>query len=203
VAARFAVTHLGLRRVAIVDWDVHHGNGTQDIFYDDPQVLFVSTHATPLFPGTGQIDEWGAEAGLGTTLNVPLPYRVGDAGYRTIFERCVVPALRAFDPELLLVSAGYDAHWADPLGPMAVSAHGFATLTQLLQTAAHELCGGRAVYVLEGGYDLDALGAAVVMTLRVLLGDEAGDDPLGQANYPEPMLDRLLDQLALHPLVRV
>jgi acetoin utilization deacetylase AcuC-like enzyme len=203
VAARYALDMLELSRVAIVDWDVHHGNGTQDIFYRDGQVLFCSTHASPLYPGTGMLGELGRDAGYGRTLNLALPYRVGDAGYLAAFERCVLPALRAFGPELILVSAGYDAHWADPIGPMAMSCTGFARLAQLLRDAADELCGGRLVCVLEGGYDLDALAASVVMTLRILLGREPGADPLGIPALPEPNIGRLLDQaVAVHPLLR-
>jgi acetoin utilization deacetylase AcuC-like enzyme len=203
VAARHAIEGLGLARVAIVDWDVHHGNGTQDIFYRDGRVLFCSTHASPLYPGTGALGELGRDGGYGATLNLALPYQVGDLGYRAAFERCILPALRRFHPELILVSAGYDAHWADPLGPMALSAQGFAALATLLRDAAAELCGGRLVCVLEGGYDLDALAACVVMTLRVLLGHAPGDDPLGPARAAEPDISRLLGQLAaVHPLLQ-
>ncbi len=136
IAARHAVATLGLDRVAIVDYDVHHGNGTQDCFYDDGQVFFCSTHAAPLYPGTGAESEIGIEDGYGTTLNLPLPYRTGDGGFQQLYDDVVLPALRRFAPQLILVSAGYDGHWDDPLGPLSLSIAGYAALTQrLLQPA--------------------------------------------------------------------
>lgn len=204
VAARYAVRQAGLARVAIVDYDVHHGNGTQDIFYDDPQVLLLSTHASPLYPGTGARDEQGSPGAPGTTLNVPLPYGAADAGYVLVFEQVVAPALRRFQPELILVSAGFDAHWSDPLGPMALSVQGYTQLNRVLLDLAAELCGGRIVFSLEGGYNLDALGAAVVATLRQLLGRDPGVDPLGVARVQEPLgeINRVVAALrARHPLL--
>jgi acetoin utilization deacetylase AcuC-like enzyme len=205
VAARYAVRRLGLGRVAIVDYDVHHGNGTQDIFYADPQVLFISTHAAPFYPGTGGAAEMGDPAAApGATLNVPLPFGTGDGGYAQVFEQVVAPALRRFRPELILVSAGYDAHWSDPLGPMVLSVGGYARLTQSLIELAAELCGGKIVLALEGGYNLDALGACVVSSLRLLLGQAPGLDPIGQVDAPEPLAEiaRVIDALkARHPLL--
>lgn len=205
VAARYAIQFLGLRRVAIVDYDVHHGNGTQDIFYGDPQALFISTHAAPFYPGTGGIAEMGAPATApGATLNVPLPFGTGDRGYALVFEQVVAPALRRFRPELILVSAGYDAHWSDPLGPMVLSVSGYAQLTRTLVELAEELCGGRIVLVLEGGYNLNALGACVVSSLRLLLGRAPGLDPIGEVDAPEPTdeIARVIDTLrARHPLL--
>ncbi|MBX0327326.1 histone deacetylase [Oscillochloris sp. ZM17-4] len=180
VAARHAIDHYGLGRVAIVDYDVHHGNGTQDIFYDDPRVLFISTHAAPFYPGTGAMAEVGAAGpAAGTTLNIPLPFGVGDAGYAKVFADLVAPALRRFKPELLLVSAGYDSHWKDPLGPMALSTAGFSHLTATLLGLADELCAGRVALILEGGYSLEALGACAVSSLRLMLGRDPGPDMLG------------------------
>ncbi len=206
VAARYAVQRLGLERVAIVDYDVHHGNGTQDIFYGDPQVLFISTHAAPFYPGSGAISEMGDPATApGATLNVPLPFGTGDTGYALVFEQVVAPALRRFHPQLMLVSAGYDAHWSDPLGPMLLSVRGYSQLTQQLIALADELCAGRIVFTLEGGYNLGALGACVVATLRLLLGREPGPDPIGQVEAQEPMAEvvRVIDALkAHHPLLR-
>src|SRR5689334_19361530 len=132
IAARHALDALGVERVAIVDFDVHHGNGTQDCFYDDGRVLFCSTHASPLYPGTGAADEIGAGAGYGKTLNLPLPYGTGDEGFSRLYDKVVLPALRRFDPQLILVSAGYDGHWDDPLGPLSLSVAGYAALTQRL-----------------------------------------------------------------------
>jgi acetoin utilization deacetylase AcuC-like enzyme len=186
VAARYAVQQLGLQRVAIVDYDVHHGNGTQDVFYGDPNVLFVSTHAAPFYPGTGSMSEMGDGKALGATLNIPLPFGVGDTGYAAVFEQVVAPALRRFRPQLIFVSAGYDAHWSDPLGPMVLSVSGYAHLTATLVELAEELCDGKLVMVLEGGYNLDALGACVVASLRLLLGRAPGPDPIGEIAAPEP-----------------
>jgi acetoin utilization deacetylase AcuC-like enzyme len=198
VAARHAINHYGLGRVAIVDYDVHHGNGTQDIFYDDPQVLFISTHAAPFYPGTGPMSQVGA---AGTTLNIPLPFGAGDTGYARVFTDLVAPALRHFQPELLLVSAGFDSHWKDPLGPMVLSTAGYARLTANLLALADELCGGRIALVLEGGYSLEALGACVVASLRLLLGRDPGPDLLGGPRSAEPDLGHLIETIrGRHPL---
>jgi acetoin utilization deacetylase AcuC-like enzyme len=203
VAARYALSVLGVRRIAIVDFDVHHGNGTQDIFYEDPEVLFCSSHASPLYPGTGAVGEIGEGAGRGTTLNAPLPYGAGDAGFRQLYGEIILPVVRRFRPELLLVSAGYDAHWADPLGPLALSTDGYAWLTQHLADLADEICDGRVVFVLEGGYNLDALGASVVASLATLLGREPPPDPLGPSNAREPDLTALVERLKReHPLLQ-
>ncbi len=201
IAARYALDQFGLERVAIVDYDVHHGNGTQDIFYYEPRVLFCSTHAWPCYPGTGPATDMGAGAGSGTTLNVPLPLGVGDRGYIQVFERLIVPALRHWQPQLILVSAGYDAHWSDPIGPMVLSVAGYAQLTRMLYDSAAELCAGRLILVLEGGYNLEALGACVVAALRVLLGRDPGKDPLGVITAPAPDVSGIIAQLlSRHPL---
>jgi acetoin utilization deacetylase AcuC-like enzyme len=203
VAARAAVQRLGLRRVAIVDYDVHHGNGTQDIFYDDPAVLFVSSHAAPFYPGTGAAAEFGGPGARGATLNIPMPFGAGDRSYAAVFAELVAPALRRFQPELILVSAGYDAHWSDPLGPMVLSAEGYNALTSSLIALADELCDGKIVLVLEGGYNLDALGACVVSSLRLLAGRDPGRDPIGAVDAPEPLdqIERIVAALrARHPL---
>jgi acetoin utilization deacetylase AcuC-like enzyme len=201
IAARHALDTHRLERVAIVDYDVHHGNGTQDCFYDDGQVLFCSSHAWPLYPGTGAAQEVGEEAGYGLTLNLPLPHGTGDEGFRQCYAELIAPALRSFQPQLILVSAGFDAHWADPLGPLALSVAGYAALTKQLATLAEDLCDGRIVLVLEGGYDLEALGACVVAALRVLLGRDPGADPLGPAAAREPLLSALIERIrTTHPI---
>lgn len=201
VAARYAQRQHGLGRVAIVDIDVHHGNGTQDIFYSDPSVLFISTHQSPLYPGTGALGETGAGAGQGTTINVPLPPGVGDKGYHAVMERVITPALRRFAPELLFVSVGFDAHWADPLAQMALSLRGYDALMRQLAALAGELCEGRIVVVLEGGYHLGALANGWVNVVRALLDDADCADPLGPAGGGEPEIDSLIDRiLNLHHL---
>jgi acetoin utilization deacetylase AcuC-like enzyme len=201
IAARHALMRHGLERIAIVDYDVHHGNGTQDCFYDDGQVFFCSSHASPLYPGTGDAAEYGLEGGYGTTLNLPVPYRTGDMGFIRLYDQVVLPALRRFDPQLILVSAGYDGHWDDPLGPLSLSIAGYATLTQRLVDLAGELCGGKIALILEGGYSLPALSGCAVAALRVLLGQAPGDDPLGPAGGAEPditaLIRRVLDR---HPI---
>lgn len=147
----------GVGSVAVVDFDVHHGNGTQWIFYDDPSVLFVSTHQYPFYPGTGAHEERGRGAGSGSTVNVPLIAGAGDADYDLVFREAVLPVLSAFSPGLIMLSAGYDAHRRDPLGGMTVSTDGYMTMTRRLVRFANEHCDGRLVAVTEGGYDLDAL----------------------------------------------
>lgn len=200
VAARHARAR-GAARVAIVDFDVHHGNGTQDAFYNDGDVLYVSTHEYPFYPGTGAADEKGAGAGLGANINIPLPHGAGDVAYLRAFETIIVPALRRFRPELILVSAGYDAHWADEIAYQQVSVDGYGTMVRMLVDAATDLCGGRIVFALEGGYHLVALPWSVCRTIETLLGDLPTPDPLGASRSGEPDVAALLREIAeLHGL---
>jgi acetoin utilization deacetylase AcuC-like enzyme len=178
IAARAARDTWGVKRVLIVDYDVHHGNGTQAIFYDDPSVLFISSHQHNLFPGTGAIDDAGVGAGEGTTINIPLPGGCGDAQYRALFDAIITPAARRYQPELILVSVGHDAHWTDPLAAMRLTLHGYADLAAHMIALANELCGGRIAFVMEGGYNLGALAHGMVNIARLLIGDTA-QDPLG------------------------
>ena len=202
IAARHAMS-LGVQRLAIVDYDVHHGNGTQDCFYDDGRVFFCSSHASPLYPGTGSEGEIGIEDGYGATLNLPLPYRTGDMGFQMLYDQLVIPALRRFNPQLILVSAGYDSHWDDPLGPLSLSIAGYAALTQRLVALADEICGGKVALVLEGGYSLPALSGCVVAALRVLLGRDPGADPLGPATTAEPDITALIRRARdRHPIFK-
>jgi acetoin utilization deacetylase AcuC-like enzyme len=163
----------GAERVAIVDWDVHHGNGTQEMFYRDPSVLYVSLHQWPFYPGTGAADEVGAGDGTGFTVNVPLSAGADDAVYRAAFERVVAPVLSEFDPDLLLVSAGFDAHVRDPLASMRVTAGGYAAMMRSLAAALPRGPAGRLGIVLEGGYDLDGLRDSLEAVLRALEPAEA------------------------------
>jgi acetoin utilization deacetylase AcuC-like enzyme len=165
VAAQKALDS-GLDRVAIVDFDVHHGNGTQDVFYGRADVLYVSTHQWPLYPGTGSAGERGAGAGEGYTVNLPLPAGTNDDQYTRVFDETVVPALARFEPQLLLLSAGFDAHQGDPLAGMEVTTPGFVTLARRLLDSAERLCEGRSAWLLEGGYDLDSLGASAAAVVR-------------------------------------
>lgn len=172
VAAAHALSR-GLERVLIVDWDVHHGNGTQDAFYATDRVLFISLHQWPLYPGTGRAAERGEGPGLGYTINVPLPGGTDDAGYLTAFDQIVIPAAQAYAPQLVLISAGFDAHAADPLAGMAMSERGFAAFAHRAVELAEAYAEGRIVAMLEGGYDYAALAASVTATLAVFDGDDA------------------------------
>ena len=170
LGAAFARSHYGIERILIVDWDVHHGNGTQHMFEDDPGVLFFSIHQYPLFPGTGQFTETGRGRGEGYTVNLPLPKGYGDAEYAAIFQRLLVPLAEAYAPELIIVSAGFDTHRNDPLGGMCMTEIGFAALTRILMDVAAACCAGRLVMVLEGGYHVGALAASVVAVLAEMSG---------------------------------
>ena len=164
---------LGMERVAIMDYDVHHGNGTQWIFYDDPRVLYVSTHQYPFYPGTGAAEDVGRGKGAGFTFNVPLEAGSTDGDYDEVFKALVIPVIDQFRPELLLMSAGFDAHERDPLARMRLSTAGYAALTRSLCDAADRHCHGRIVAVTEGGYDLAALKACLESTISVLDGAPA------------------------------
>ncbi len=185
VAAAHARAALGLERVLVVDWDIHHGNGTQHLFESIPEVLFFSTHRFPFYPGTGSLREHGHGDGQGYTVNVPLPPRLGDGDYGLFFRELLRPVVESFKPELILVSAGYDPHLDDPLGDMLVSADGFAAMCGELDALAEELCGGRLVLVLEGGYDLAGLASSARACVQVLAGETAptprGARPEGEA----------------------
>ena len=198
VGAAHAATLAPRGRVAIVDFDVHHGNGTQDIFWEDPSVLYVSLHQFPWYPGTGALEESGEGEGRGTTVNVPLPAGTGDGVYLQAMERIVVPTLAGFRPDLIWVSAGYDAHIRDPLAMMQMSTPGFGAVTSLLVEAAADLCGGRLLLTLEGGYDLEALAASVLATLDAMAG-VAGSDERGVAPPDPPAAVAALDRaVAFH-----
>ena len=170
IGARYLQRRFGLRRILIVDWDVHHGNGTQDSFYDDPEVLYVSTHQYPFYPGTGAAAEVGGGAAAGRTLNVPLPAGCGDDEYVAAFSRVIVPVAEQFRPEFVLVSAGFDAHRRDPLASMTVTEEGYRAMTRMLLGVAATHAQGRIAAVLEGGYDLRALQASVATVLDELGG---------------------------------
>ncbi len=172
VAAAHALAR-GTSKVAIVDIDVHHGNGTQQVFYDDPRVLYVSIHQYPFYPGTGAVEEVGEGAGEGFTVNIPLPAGATDADYLLVARDLVVPVVEAFGPDLVLVSAGFDAHERDPLGGMRVTTDGYRFLMRVLGDVADRASAGRLAVVTEGGYDLEALGACCLATLDVLAAPEA------------------------------
>ena len=196
IAAKHALNSYGLERILIVDFDVHHGNGTEDTFYNDPSVLYFSTHQYPFYPGTGRFDETGAGPGEGYTVNVPLPAWCGDSEYLQVFEEILAPVARRFSPQLIMVSAGYDTHWSDHMAMMHLSVTGFARMVDFIKKLAQELCHGRIVLTLEGGYDLPSLASSVRATFDVLLGNQVVD-PLGpppQAGAPRS-IDKLLQAI--------
>jgi acetoin utilization deacetylase AcuC-like enzyme len=169
VGAAYALAS-GLERVAIFDWDVHHGNGTQEIFWTSPHVYFSSIHQWPLYPGTGKASETGKDAGEGYTLNVPLPAGSGNEQYLQVLDETILPRFHEFEPELVMISAGFDCHRDDPLGSMRVDKEGFAAMTSRMLDVANQHAEGRIVLVLEGGYDPPALARSVVRTIQTLDG---------------------------------
>jgi acetoin utilization deacetylase AcuC-like enzyme len=173
VAARHALDTLGVRRVFVIDWDVHHGNGTNDVFHADPDVLFASIHQWPLYPGTGPLSDVGSGAGEGYSINLPVPPGSGEDEWLSLVEHVVLPAARAFEPELVLVSAGFDAHRADPLGSCSLRTESFGLMALQVRSLADSL-GVPVGAVLEGGYDLGALAASTAAALEALA---AGGDP--------------------------
>ena len=171
IGARHALARWGMERILIVDWDLHHGNGTAETFYEDRQVLYFSTHQSPAYPGTGSLEETGKGPGLGYTINVPLRPGADDAFYLRIFREILCPVVREFRPEVILVSAGFDIYIGDPLGEMKVTPEGFACLTRVLLTLADECCNGRVAIVLEGGYNVLGLTRSVRAVLLELFGE--------------------------------
>jgi acetoin utilization deacetylase AcuC-like enzyme len=191
----------GYAKVAIYDFDVHHGNGTQDIFYDDPGVLFISSHQWGIYPGTGSKNEVGRAAGEGSTLNIPLPAYCGDLAIQQIYDQLILPRLDRFQPEFLLISAGFDAHWSDPLANLQFSTSGYHSLAKHLIRVAEQYCEGRIVFVLEGGYDPEALADNVGAVLFALADLDFSKDRLGPAPIDEPNIKPLLGEIsAIHKL---
>jgi acetoin utilization deacetylase AcuC-like enzyme len=200
IGALYAINRHHLQRVLIVDWDLHHGNGTQHSFYEDPRVLYFSTHQYPYYPGTGDLKDNGRGDGLGYTINVPLRPGADDAVYGEIFQKLLEPVARKFQPELILVSAGFDTYADDPLGGMEVSTEGFALLTRVLMNIADACCRGRLVMTLEGGYHIAGQTAAVKKVLQEMRDDRRTDvhHPLPAAvkGRPEdPIIARVINQI--------
>jgi acetoin utilization deacetylase AcuC-like enzyme len=207
IAAMHALEKHGLKRVLIIDWDLHHGNGTQHSFFTDKRVLYFSTHQFPAYPGTGGIEEIGTGAGMGYTVNVPLRPGADDSQYVRVFRRILQPVALAYKPELILVSAGFDIYHRDPLGAMRVTPRGFALLTRIIMDIADRCCGGRVVLVLEGGYDIDGLVASVKAVLnelceanRVPEAELADVEKTAEAST-DAVIARVIDQI--NPLWRV
>ncbi len=187
LAARYAISRHGMERVAIVDWDLHHGNGTQRSFYEDARVLFMSTHQFPYYPGTGSLRDTGHGAGVGYTVNIPFGPGAGDQEYVAAFQLVVMPLLEAFKPRLILVSAGFDAHHRDPLGGMSLTDQGYEYMMRILMDAAARNCSGKVILTLEGGYDLTALSESVRRVVTCL----ATYEPDSGVPMPTPSLGSL------------
>jgi acetoin utilization deacetylase AcuC-like enzyme len=201
IAARHAHLVHDAERVMIVDYDVHHGNGTEVAFYDDPSVLYVSSHQYPYYPGSGALRDIGRGEGMGTTLNMPLSAGVGNEGFKALYERVLWPVARRFNPDLIIVSAGFDAHWDDPLAMLELDLKGYTHITRELVRMAQEMCDGRLIVTLEGGYNLEALSYGILNVCYVLLGEDTIEDPLGPAGGYEVSVAKLIDDLlALHEL---
>ena len=182
IAAQWALDAGAAQRVAVLDVDVHHGNGTQDIFYDRPEVLYYSTHQYPFYPGTGRVEEVGRNDGIGTTVNVPLAAGSGDSIFLDATTRVLAPAVRSYRPDVMLVSLGFDAHWADPLAQMQLSTSGYRRILEQIATLADETCGGKLIFLLEGGYDLEVIEEGARMAGSVLSGKVLPDERLGPAS---------------------
>jgi acetoin utilization deacetylase AcuC-like enzyme len=188
IAARYAQRTGGLSRVMIVDWDAHHGNGTQDVFYEDPSVLYVSLHQYPHYPGTGWVDETGRGRGKGFTINFPFPAGTGEDNYLDAFERVIGPAARRFSPDFMMVSAGYDSHDGDLLCSMRLNDLSYHTITRCLVDLADETCQGRLITTLEGGYNIGAQARSIVQTVAGLADIDLPAD--SEASKPSAYADR-------------
>jgi acetoin utilization deacetylase AcuC-like enzyme len=193
VAARALQAEDGVDRVLILDWDVHHGNGTQHSFEEDPTVLYVSTHQHPYYPGTGAASETGRGRGVGFTLNIPMPAGCGDAEYVGVLQRILVPAARSFRPDFILISCGFDAHREDPLAGMLVTGDGYAAMAAIARHLADDLCGGRLAFILEGGYALVGLREGVAAVLDAILDPKAPSPPPAVDLDPGSPLERIVE----------
>ncbi|MEM1096939.1 MAG: histone deacetylase [Bacteroidota bacterium] len=199
IAAKRALQHDAIRRVAIIDFDVHHGNGTQAALYDEPNALFICLHQANLWPHSGSVKETGTGRGRGATVNLPLPDGTSDATYAAVLDRIVSPLVEGFRPDLLLVSAGFDAHWRDPLAGLQLSLAGFGDIVHRLLALADACCEGRIVFAMEGGYDLEVLSHGVTNTVRLLADpDVVVHDPIGAVPGAERVNDSLVADLAVY-----
>jgi acetoin utilization deacetylase AcuC-like enzyme len=198
VGARHAQKRHGLDRILIVDWDLHHGNGTQNAFYEEKEILYFSTHQYPFYPGTGGANEVGQTQGEGYTVNIPLSAGCGDSEYANIFNHILKPIALAYQPQLILVSAGFDIHYKDPLGSMRVTAAGFARLMNILKDIARSTCPGRITVTLEGGYDLTALSESVKAVLLEMKEDNgwvAQDKRRNQEETDYETIERAIERI--------
>jgi acetoin utilization deacetylase AcuC-like enzyme len=200
IAAKYAQQR-GYPKIFIVDFDVHHGNGTQEIFKEDASIFYISTHQSGIFPGTGHLQEIGIGEGKGTLANFPLPARAGDQAFLSIFNQIIAPLAHRFQPDFIMVSVGFDAHWTDPLANLQLTTYGYYQLAQILSTLADTLCEGRILYLQEGGYDPDTLHDCVRSVLYAAAGDPPPIKDQDAPPFPETTIESLVDQaLALHKL---
>ena len=197
VATRFALRNFNIKRVMIIDFDVHHGNGTQEAFYADGQVLYCSTHEYPWYPFTGTADETGVKTGAGCNLNVPMEAGVGDEEYMRVFNEVILPVGERYQPDLIMISAGYDAHWMDSISNINLTTTGYARIMKVIRSIADDCCGGRIVCTLEGGYHRAALGYSVAATFEMLLRNDEIADPFGKppATYTPREFDGYVNML--------
>lgn len=199
IGAHYAVKRCGLKRVMIVDWDLHHGNGTQHSFYNSNKVLYLSTHQYPYYPGTGALHETGKGKGAGYTVNIPLPGHQGDRDYAAIFNEIIVPIGKKYKPELIFVSCGFDISQGDPLGAMEVTAKGFAYMTRSMVHLAEEVCGGKLLVTLEGGYNLKGMRDGAMAVLSELCGHPL--DTGYATNLDKKSADALAKEKSQHPAI--
>jgi len=197
IVAKSALKNPAINKAAIIDFDVHHGNGTQALIGDNPDILFISTHQFPFYPGTGAITEIGSGIASGTVINIPLESYNSDKNFKKIYEEIILPALSKFNPDIIFVSAGYDAHWADPLANMGLSLNGYSWISKSLIEAAEKLCFGKIIFTLEGGYNLQVLQNGVLNSTKTLLGRNDFEDPLGPSPHKEPGVDKLIKELKI------
>jgi len=196
IAARALQQEESVDRIMILDWDVHHGNGTQHYFESDPSVLYASTHQFPFYPGTGAVDEIGVGSGEGFTFNVPLPAGCGDHEYVGVMERLIAPAAQSFRPEMILISCGFDAHRDDPLAAMNVTREGYRDMSAIARALADDLCGGRILFVLEGGYAVSGLGDGVNAVLDVITAEDSPRLPKQNAVCAGGVLDTIIEKVS-------
>ena len=195
IAAKAALKNFKVKNVAIVDFDVHHGNGTEAMVKDDPNILYISTHQSPFYPGTGSRTEIGSDAAAGTVLNIPLEPGVGDDGFQKIYDELIIPKLVKFKPGLIIVSAGYDAHWKDPLANLSLSLAGYSWISKTLVNLSEKLCDGKIVFTLEGGYNLEVLSKGIANSVKALLNRDDFEDPFGKSPKGEPEISELLQEI--------
>jgi acetoin utilization deacetylase AcuC-like enzyme len=194
-----AAQEYGYPKILIIDFDVHHGNGTHKIFEADPTVFYISTHQSGIFPGTGHLHEIGVGAGEGTLANFPLPARAGDHALLSIFDQIIVPLSHRFEPDFIMVSAGFDAHWTDPLASLQLTTYGYYQLAERLAKLANDLCESRILFVQEGGYDPDTLFDCVGSVLCGIVGDPPPIRDQTSPPYPETSIEHLLEQaISIH-----